>query len=614
MAFAYPTTGQSLHLHYDKPAAQWAEALPVGNGRLGAMVYGRTGTELLQLNEESVYNGGPQERTPKHAARHLPELRRLIRAGNHAAAEKLAREQFYCSTLNMHHYEPLGKAEIEFEHDNVAQYKRWLDLETATHSTVYTTRGVSVRRDVVASYPDKVLFLRVTASEPIEFVVRLDRTTDIEYETNQYLDSVDADIDRVVMHATPGGKGAKSLCVVLGVAGGEIREINGGLSVRSKASLIAIAGCTGTDAEDAARTDVDNALQCSWDELLERHLADYRQLFSRVSLALSPDACHFPTDHRLLHSRDPGLIALYHNYGRYLLIACSRPGPGALPANLQGIWNPSFSPAWGSKYTININLQMNYWPAAPGNLFECVAPLVDLVERMAARGATTAKAMYDCRGWCAHHNTDIWGDTDPHGKWVPATLWPLGGVWIVSDLIEMLQYHYDRALHLRLANILEGAVQFVLDFLVPSADNKHLVPSPSLSPENTYVDHDGNHGILCEGSAMDVTLIRRMLELHLWSGNLLGHLALDVQPTLNRLPPLLVSPTTGLVQEWGVHDYAEAEPGHRHISHLVGLYPGRHFNTPDLRNAARRVLDRRATHGGGHTGWSRAWLINIHAR
>jgi hypothetical protein len=267
---------------------------------------------------------------------------------------------------------------------------------------------------------------------------------------------------------------------------------------------------------------------------------------------------------------------------------------------------------------------MNYWPAANANLPECFfEPVVDLLERMALRGAATAKTMYGCGGWCAHHNTDIWADTDPQDRWMPSTLWPLGGVWVCIDAVEMLKTHYDRDMHIRLAPVLRGAVTFLLDFLIPSADGKYFVTNPSLSPENTFIDaSSGAKGILCEGSTMDTTIVRSAFELYLWSDEKLypdspGMLRRVIISALKRLQPLEISPSSGLIQEWGLRDHAEFEPGHRHVSHLLGLYPGRYISrrkTSKFCDAAAKVLQRRAAHGGGHTGWSRAWLINLHAR
>ncbi|KPM43671.1 Alpha-L-fucosidase 2 [Neonectria ditissima] len=624
-----------LHLHYSAPATEWAQALPLGNGRLGCMIHGRPSTELWQLNDDSVWYGGPQERTPRDAFKHLATLRQLIRDAKNAEVEELVRTAFFATPAAMRHYEPLGSCYLEFGHEgNLVNYRRYLDLDTAVHTVKYDHDGVSHERQSFASYPQNVLLTRITSSKPIRLVVFLNRVGEQEWDSNEFLDSVHAADNRIILHATPGGRNSNRLCIVLGVSvsgDGSVQAIGNSLVVHSASCVIAIGAHTTyrhKDPESAARQDVYSALAESWGNLLGAHVEDYQKLFNRTSLRMWPDASHIPTDQRIKERRDSGLVALYHNYGRYLLISSSRDGSSPLPANLQGIWNPSFSPPWGCRYTININIQMNYWPAGPSNLIDCALPLVRLLETMEPRGRITAKAMYGCGGWCAHHNTDIWGDTDPADRWMPSTLWPLGGVWLCIDLMEMLQYHYDRELHKRVMVLLEGCVEFLLDFLIPSKDEKYLVTNPSLSPENTFISHDGSQGILCEGSVIDTTIIHIAFEHYLRSSqdsstpgnsNLVDRVRKILHPLgpLDpRLPEIRIN-AKGLIQEWGLENYAEHEPGHRHVSHLFGLYPGNTIHpdtTPELCAAARKVLDRRAAHGGGHTGWSRAWLLNLHAR
>ncbi|KAH7176951.1 Six-hairpin glycosidase-like protein [Dactylonectria macrodidyma] len=621
---------QHLHLHYTAPASQWSESLPVGNGRLGATVYGRTDTELLQLNEDSVWYGGPSDRTPRDAQRMLPKLRQLIRDEEHDKAEALVRQAFFASPASMRHYEPLGICTLEFGHNTngVDEYSRHLDIARSQVVVEYKHQDVSYRRDIIASFPDNALLVRCTSSEPTQFVVRLDRVSDIETETNVYLDDITAKASHIVMHATPGGANSNRLCLVLGVAcdddAGKIEAIGNCLVVTSSSCRIALGAQTTyrhADAELVATTNVDEALAQHWNQLIQRHRADYCRLFNRMSLRMWPDASHIPTDERIRTARDPGLVTLYHNYGRYLLISCSRDAHKALPATLQGIWNAKFSPPWGSKYTININLQMNYWPAAPCSLIDdCTRPVIDLLERMALRGRETAQRMYGCRGWCAHHNTDIWADTSPQDRWMPATLWPLGGLWLSVDMMGTLRYQYDEALHRRIFRIHQGAVEFLLDFLIPSACGQYLVTSPSLSPENTFITKLGKQGVFCEGSAIDMTLIRVAFTQFLWSLDLLGHtshpLKSKVQDAKGKLPPLILN-EAGIIQEWGLNNYEEDEPGHRHVSHLFGLYPADIISpvaSPELAEAAKRVLKNRMDNGGGHTGWSRAWLVNFYAR
>jgi hypothetical protein len=417
----------SATLHFKAPASDWSQSLPVGNGRLGAMVYGRTTTELLQLNEDSVWYGGRQDRTPRDGLKNLPRLRSLIRAGDHSRAEDLIRKAFFATPHSQRHYEPLGTLTLELGHAeaDVQNYRRDLDLSTAVASVRYEHRGVKHRREVFASCPDNVLVIQLESSEEMEFTLRLTRVSEREYETNEFVDSITAAKDSLVMQATPGGLGSNRLCCVTKVRchdDGEIEAIGNCLVVISRKVTILVAAQTTfrhEDARSAALADVQLAL--NQHDLREKHIKDYQSLYQRMQLCLYPDNHGISTDKRLLETPDPGLISLYHNYGRYLLLSCSRPGFKSLPATLQGLWNPSFQPAWGSKYTININTQMNYWPANVCNLAECELPLFDLLERMAERGKNTARTIYGCRGWAAHHNTDIWADTDPQDRWMPAT-------------------------------------------------------------------------------------------------------------------------------------------------------------------------------------------------
>ena len=391
------------------------------------MVYGRTSTELLQLNENSVWYGGPQDRTPLDALKNLPRLRKLIRDGDHVEAENLIRNAFFATPHSQRHYEPLGTLTMEFGHDekNVSNYERTLDLETATATVRYEFRGAKYVREVYASYPDNAIVIHMESSERTDFAIRLTRVSEHEYETNEFVDSIIANDGTTIMHATPGGRGSNRLCCVVKVKcedDGDVESIGNCLVVKSRKAIVVISAQTTfrhQDVEAAAVADSKNALAKV--NLRERHLDDYKFLFGRAHLHLYPDKFEIPTDERLRGIPDPGLVALYHNYGRYLLLSCSRPGLKALPATLQGLWNPSFQPAWGGKYTININTQMNYWPANICNLAECEEPMFDLLERVSERGKRTAEVIYGCRGWAAHHNTDIWADTDPQDRWMPAT-------------------------------------------------------------------------------------------------------------------------------------------------------------------------------------------------
>ncbi|PVH73428.1 glycoside hydrolase family 95 protein [Cadophora sp. DSE1049] len=612
-------------LHYATPASEWSQALPIGNGRLGAMVYGRTTTELLQLNENSVWYGGPLNRTPRDALKNLPRLRELIRFEQHQQAEDLVRKAFFATPHSQRHYEPLGTCTLEFGHaeDGVTNYRRELDLETAITSVGYEYGGVEFRREVFASQPDNVLVLRLESSVRSRFALRLTRVSEREYETNEFVDSLVAGEDgTIIMHATPGGRGSNKLCCVVKVKcedDATVEVVGGCLVVDSKKTTIVISAQTTFRCDDVESVALGDAIRALDEkDLRENHVANYSALYSRMELHLGKNTSDLPTDQRLLRAPDGSLIALYHNYGRYLLISCSRPGFKALPATLQGIWNPSFQPAWGSKYTININTQMNYWPANLCNLSECEMPLFDLLERMAVRGRNTAETMYGCRGWCAHHNTDIWADTDPQDRWMPATVWPLAGAWLCYHIWEHYQLHGDTEFLKRMYPILRGSVEFLLDFLVADSTGRYLVTNPSLSPENTFLSESHTPGVLCEGSTVDIQIIRAVFSAFIDTASELkipDDLLPQIATARESLPPMSIGSFDQL-QEWQ-KDYKEYEPGHRHTSHLWALHPGNEISltkTPSLAAASAVVLRRRAEHGGGHTGWSRAWLINLHAR
>ncbi|KAL5452788.1 hypothetical protein PMIN06_005817 [Paraphaeosphaeria minitans] len=633
-------------LRYLSPAQKhdWESALPIGNGRLGAMVYGGAPTETLRLNEESVWYGGPQARTPKSAA-HLLRLRELIRNREHAEVEKLVRKRFLARPRSARHCEPAGQCYLDFAHgEEVGRYERTLDLDKAEVKVEYAVGGNRVRRRYVASFPDSVIAIHVQADQPVSFSVNLTRMSDKWYETNEFLDSITARDGRLVLHATPGGKDSNKLCMVAGVqcqdAAGTVEAVGASLEVMSTDALIVVGVSTSyepnIDLEETAIETVSLALQYSPEALWARHRRDWERIYGRQSFELLPETNNSdekPTPERLKDPTDVHIIALYQAYGRYLLLSSSRNTSRALPPTLQGIWNPYFSPPWGAKYTININLQMNYWPVNTGNLSECHMALFTLLHRLAISGKDTARDMYGCRGWCCHHNTDIWADTAPQDEWMPATLWSLGGAWLCTHIWEHFAFDEDIDFLRWMFPVLQGCAEFLLDFLIEDETGEVLVTSPSLSPENTFVDADGTKGIFCEGSTMDMAIVKDIFTGFINSVETLArhpeitctsttqalqdHLTTRIRTALPKLPPPTIHPTHGTLQEWGLNAYADAEPGHRHISHLYSLHPGSSIapsSTPSLAAAALATLARRLAHGGGHTGWSRAWLICFFAR
>jgi len=621
---------QNMRLYYRNPARQWDEALPIGNGRIGAMIFGDPVSERLQLNEDSLWYGGPRERHNPDALNRLPEIRRLIFEGKLKEAERIAALALTAIPESQRHYVPLGDLFLRFDtidESRVTEYERELDLSDAVTRVTYRAGAVTYRREVFASNPDGAIVIRLTADEPgrISFTARMGR------ERFRYVDHIRTIGGRsIVMSGNSGG--GVNYCGVLTCRpeGGRMQTIGEHLVVEdADAVILVITASTDfrePDPEAAAIARAEDVVSQSYEHLLLVHRQDYRKLFDRMSLRIQgesiaeePDATVQDTAERLERMKagadDPGLIALYFQYGRYLMISSSR--PGSLPANLQGIWNKDMLPAWDSKYTININTQMNYWPAELCNLSECHEPLFELTERLVANGHRTAQIMYGCRGSAAHHNTDIWADTAPQDQCLPATYWPLGLAWLCLHLWERYLFVRDDAFLRYAYPMMKEAAVFLLDYMIELPKGE-LVTCPSVSPENQYKLPNGETGVLCYGPSMDSQIVRELFSACLSAEERLRidpDFATSLRSALDKLPTPRIG-SHGQIQEW-FEDYDEVEPGHRHISHLFALYPGTQISpsaTPSLSEAARRTLERRLAHGGGHTGWSRAWIVNFWAR
>lgn len=633
----------SLRLWYQAPSADWNQALPFGNGRLGGMVFGEVEREHIQLNEDSVWYGGPRDRNNPDAYKHLPKIRELLTSGQIKEAEKLAVLALTGTPESQRHYQPLGDLFLEFEHGEgqcnfkdkgqlghyapmpYENYERSLDLEKALISVTYLVNGITYTREVFSSAVDQVIVIRLSANQPGMISLK------VRFERDRWLDGITATQQNTLsMTGCCGGKDGISFCTSIRASaeGGRVLTVGDTLLVE-KADYVTLILAANTsfrtqDYMDLCIDQIEKAAHKGYKELLHTHIRDYASLFNRVSLALEGDGSQsesagIPTDQRLDRLRagkdDPELVSLYFQFGRYLLIASSR--PGSLPANLQGIWNRDFHPPWGSKYTININTQMNYWPAEVCNLSECHLPLFELIERMREPGRKTAKAMYGCKGFVAHHNTDIWADTAPQDIWIPATYWPMGAAWLCLHLWEHYAFTLDEDFLKRAYPMMKEAAEFFVDFLIEDKKGK-LITCPSLSPENTYQLESGESGCLCAGNAMDSQILHELFSACIQSAARLNtdqDFALNLKAMLNRLPEPQIG-RHGQIQEW-TEDYEEVEPGHRHISHLFAVHPGYRItpeSTPELAVAARRTLERRLSYGGGHTGWSRAWIINLWAR
>ncbi|TFE27487.1 glycosyl hydrolase family 95 catalytic domain-containing protein [Cohnella luojiensis] len=612
-------------LFYRSPALQWEEAFPIGNGRLGAMVFGDACSERLQLNEDSLWHGGPRDRHNPDALAHLPEIRRLIFEGKLKEAERLASLGLTAIPETQRHYVPLGDLFLNFEYEadrEIMDYERELDLSEAVVRISYKAGKVKYRRQIFASYPDGAIVIRLTADAPgqISFTARMGR------ENFRYVDLIRAENgNSIVMSGNSGGGVNYCGLLMCKPEGGQMRTIGEHLVVaNADAALLVITATTDfrdPDPESAALANARRAVSRPYMDMLASHTEDYRKLFDRTALRIygEPNIKEEDTSKRLQNMKagfeDPGLPALYFQYGRYLLIASSR--PGSLPANLQGIWNKDMLPAWDSKFTININTQMNYWPAEICNLSECHKPLFELIERMIPNGRRTAQVMYGCRGSAAHHNTDIWADTAPQDLWLSSTYWPLGLAWLCLHLWEHFQFGQDEAFLEPAYPMMKEAAVFLLDYMIelPSGE---LVTCPSVSPENMYRLPNGETGVLCYGPSMDSQIARELFQACLAAGEKLKideDFLAALRHSIEKLPQPRIG-RHGQLQEW-LEDYEEIELGHRHISHLFALHPGTQIapeKTPELSVAARRTLERRLEHGGGHTGWSRAWIVNFWAR
>ncbi|NLY61475.1 MAG: glycoside hydrolase family 95 protein [Clostridiales bacterium] len=618
----------NLRLWYKESARDWNEALPIGNGRLGGMIFGNTEKERIQLNEDSIWYGGPVDRNNPDAFTYLPKIRSLLFEGKIKEAERLATMALSGTPEGQRHYQPLGDLFLNFNHDKnrVENYLRELDLNSGLVKVQYSHDGVTYTREHFASAVDQVIVIRITADKPSSI------SFDAQLRRGKYIEKIQKiAYDSIMLRGNTGGEeGISFSTIVRAIArGGKVCTIGENLLVEDADEVVLLLSAATTfrneDYIDVCEGYIDNAAGRSYEDLLQDHVKDYQALFNRMELNLqglndrAEELENLPTDERLKRVRegkdDFGLISLYFQFGRYLLISCSR--PGTLPANLQGIWNQHMLPPWDSKYTININAEMNYWPAEVCNLSECHEPLFDLLERMREPGRRTARAMYGCRGFVAHHNTDIYGDTAPQDIYIPATYWPMGAAWLSLHLWEHYEFTQDIEFLREKYPVMREAAEFFLDFLVEDSKGR-LVTCPSVSPENSYRLENGEQGALCVGPSMDSQIIYALYSRCIEAAQILGvdeDYIQSFKEVIDKLPKPEIG-KYGQIQEWA-EDYEEVEPGHRHISHLFALHPGNQItvrNTPELAQAARKTLERRLAHGGGHTGWSRAWIINMWAR
>jgi alpha-L-fucosidase 2 len=634
-------------LWYEAPAKAWEEALPVGNGRLGAMVFGKNAEERIQLNEETYWSGGPYSTVVKGGYKDLPSIQKMIFEGNPIGAHKLFGRSLMGYPVEQMKYQPIGNLHLFFDNEKeVTGYKRWLDLETGITSTEYTANGVTYKREVLSSVPDQVIAVRITSDKPgsVSFRASLrgvrngahsNYATDyfrmdgigtdglmINGKSADYMGVVGALRYRVQLKAVPEGGSMKldegdmiidkadavTLYIVAATNFVSYKDVSADQVARVEKYLAGLKGKKYVTVHDAA-------------------VKDYQALFNRVRLDFpTTENSWLPTDKRMTGfatSSDPNLASLCYHFGRYLLISSSR--PGTEPANLQGIWNDNMNPSWDSKYTTNINTEMNYWPVESGNLADCAEPLIRMVRELTDQGSQVAKEHYGARGWVFHQNTDIWRVAAPMDgpTWGTFTV---GGAWLTTHLWEHYLYSMDRNYLKDVYPVIKGSVEFFMDFLVPHPNGKWLVTNPSNSPENPpkgpgykyfYDEVTGMYYFttICYGSSMDMQILTDLFGYYGEAAKVLGvdqDFAAKVAAARARLVPPQIG-KNGSLQEWA-EDYGQMEDKHRHFSHMYGLYPGNVLSakrTPQLVDAIKAVLEQR---GDGGTGFSRGWKMSLWAR
>ena len=615
---------ESLLLWYDRPATEWTEALPIGNGRLGAMVFGGVRNEQLQLNEDTLYAGSPYDPNNPEALKALPEARRLIFDGKYNDAHDLVGAKMMAEPIKQMPYEPVGDLKLEFaNHDSVTSYVRKLDLNTAIATVSYKVGPITFTREIFASPVDQVIVVSLTCDSPGQL------SFSATFATPQKATVVTESPHTLLMRGNngdafgiKGGLKFEARATVLKRGGKFVARADRIVVNNSDSALILIAAATNyrnykdiSGRPDAiTRVQTGRAAAKTLQTLRSAHVSEHQRLFHRVKLNLGrTSAANLPTDQRpaqFIKELDPHLATLYFQYGRYLLISSSRPGSQA--ANLQGIWNNLMTPPWESKYTININAEMNYWPVETTNLSECHEPLLRLVSELVENGSKTARVHYGARGWVCHHNTDLWRQTAP----IDGPLWgfwPTGGAWLCTHLWNHYEFTGNKTFLATAYPVIKGAAEFFLDTLVSHPKHKWLVTCPSISPENK---HPANVAI-CAGPTMDSEILRDLFKQCAMAAEVLG-IDKDFSATVKRarehLSPMQIG-KAGQLQEWLEDwDLDAPERQHRHVSHLYGLFPSNQItrrDTPDLFAAAKKSLELRGDVG---TGWSLAWKINMWAR
>ncbi|SPE39346.1 conserved exported hypothetical protein [Candidatus Sulfopaludibacter sp. SbA3] len=612
-----------LALWYREPATQWTEALPVGNGNLGAMVFGGVPHERIQVNEHTLWTGHHVEDDNAAAREQIVKIRQLLFEGKFTEANSVARPagRFIGPASARDTYQTLGDVLLDLHHEGEpADYRRELDLDTGIARVEYRVGSARFTREVFASHPDQAIFVRLECGQPggLSFTASLKREASATSESSG--------AGRIVLRGQAANEGVRfEGHMEVRVDSGSMADAPGGISVeKARAATLIFYAATNYEGKDpAAACEARRAALAGkrYDAARQAHIAEHRRLFRRVSLDLGgPDRSDVPTGERLAAMKsggvDPQLLALYFQYGRYLLLSSSR--PGTMPANLQGIWADGMHPPWESDYHVNINIQMNYWPAEVCNLSECHEPLFDFTEKLLKPGRKTAQISYGCGGFVVHFTTNAWHQTSlgaPQG----INLWQGSPGWLARHFWEHYQFTGDREfLRKRAWPVLKTASEFYLDYMVEDPQTRQLMAGPASSPENSYQTPEGARAAVDINPTMSVEIIRDTLSNLVRAGEILGTEAdfcKKASAAMARMTPLKIG-KFGQIQEWS-QDFEEVEPGHRHMSQLYALHPASQVTphgTPELAAAAKKTIERRLANGGGHTGWSRAWIVNFWSR
>ena len=643
---------QDLKLHYDKPATEWTEALPIGNGRLGAMIFGRVNEELIQLNEATLWSGGPVSKNVNPTSfDNLAPTRAALLSGDYAKAYELTKNM---QGLYSESYLPLGDLILKQDLGNKkpAAYYRDLNIADGVATTSFTVDGVTYKREIFASAPGECIIIRLTSSQPKKLSITVDTKSQLPYKStvkgqSLFLNGkapshadpsyISYNKEPIIYNDVDGCRGMRfELIVKPIIKDGTVTNQGSTIAIQNASEIILVVAaatsfngfdkCPDSEGKDEHKLATDHLAKATnkkYDALLKEHLDDFHKFFNRVSLNLNAgeaDKSALPTDKRLEEytagSKDSKLEELFFQYGRYLLISSSRTKDA--PANLQGIWNKDLRAPWSSNYTTNINVQMNYWPVETANLSELFSPLNDLIRNLSVTGAETAKSFYHAKGWVVHHNADIWGTSNPVGdlgKGDPMWAnWYMGANWLSRHLWEHYQFTGDKEYLKKAYPIMKGAAEFTLDWLQKD-NNGYLVTMPSTSPENTYYYDGEKQGVMTVGSTMDMGIIRDLFANTIAASNILNtdkDFRETIEKANDKLLPFKIG-SKGQLQEW-YKDFEDVDPHHRHTSHLYALHPANSISpltTPELANAAKKTLELRGDDG---TGWSLAWKVNMWAR